>query len=260
MPNNALLFLQNWFREYVQSFYSTDEQLHFHVRLKEEHTLRVMQQGSNIGRWLAISPEQLKLAEIATLLHDIGRFKQYQIYRTFNDGLSANHAKLGLEILEQSNILAIAGLSAKQQQMIKLTVLYHNLRHLPQGIEADCLLLSKITRDADKLDIFSMLVSEDKEKQIPQPPELTDASGYSAPIIQQLLQGKLIEPKEIKTPGDLILFRLSWIYDINFTYSFAYILQQKYIEKLMARLPAADDIQKVYCYIKKYAEEHALCE
>lgn len=258
MPHNALLFLQSWFKEYVQSFYSTDERLYFHVRLKEEHTLRVMQHGREIGRWLAMSPEQLKLAEIAALLHDIGRFKQYQTYRTFNDGLSVNHAELGLGVLEQSNILRIAGLSAQQQRIVKLAVLYHNRRQLPQDIETDCSLFSKITRDADKLDIFSMLVTDDKEKQIPQPPELNCASGYSALIIEELLQGNLIEPKEIKTPGDLILFRLSWIYDINFTYSFSYILQQEYIEKLIERLPATDDIQEVYRYIKKYAEEHAL--
>lgn len=242
----------------MQSFYSTDVQLHFHVRLKEEHTLRVMQQGRKIGQWLAMSPEQLKLAEIATLLHDIGRFKQYQLYRTFNDALSANHAELGLNVLEESNILAIAGLSEKQQEMVKGAVLYHNRRRLPKDIEEDCLLLSKITRDADKLDIFSMLVSEDKEKQIPQPPELANVSGYSASVIQHLLQGNLIEPKETKTPGDLLLFRLSWIYDINFAYSFAYILQQGYIEKLMAHLPDTGDMQEVYRYIKKYTEKHAL--
>ncbi|WP_378953896.1 HD domain-containing protein [Pelosinus sp. sgz500959] len=258
MLHNSLLFLQKWFQHYVQSFYSTDEQLYFHVRLKEEHTLRVMQHGSDIGRWLAISPEQLKLAEIATLLHDIGRFKQYQIYRTFNDGLSINHAKLGLDVLEEANILTSAGLSVQQQDVVKQAVLYHNLRYLPQNLSDECVVLSKITRDADKLDIFSMLVTDEKENQIPEPPELTSASGYSDFIIQELLQGNLIEPKEIVTPADLMLFRLSWIYDINYTYSFSYILRHHYIEKMIGKLPATNDIQGVYSYIKKYAEEHAI--
>lgn len=258
MPHNALLILKHWFHSYVQSFYSADEKLYFHVRLKEEHTLRVVEHGSEIGRWLALSPEQLKLAEIATLLHDIGRFKQYQTYGTFNDGLSVNHAELGLEILEESTILTVAGLSAEQQILVKQAVLYHNRRNLPDDIEADCSLLSKITRDADKLDIFSMLVTDNKENQIPQPPELTCASNYSAHIIQELLEGHLITPKDIKTSADLMLFRLSWIYDLNFSYSFSYLLQRQYIEKLIGKLPDTDEIQDVYRYIRKYAEEHAI--
>jgi len=258
MLNNAFVFLQNWFHEYVQGFYSTDEKLHFHVRLKEEHTLRVVDYANQIGRWLALPSEQMQLAEIAALLHDIGRFKQYQTYRTFNDGLSVNHAQLGLEILEEVNILTLAGLSLGQQNLVKQAVLYHNRRQLPENIEDDCLLLAKMTRDADKLDIFAMLVTDNKEHQIPQSPELSSTLAYSTTVIEELLQGHLIKPKDITTSADLMLFRLSWLYDINFTYSFSYILQERYIEKLIATLPDTEDIRDVYCYVKKYAEQQII--
>lgn len=252
MQNNTLLFLKDWFHQYVQGFYSTDEQLYFHVRLKEEHTLRVLQHAGAIAKWLTLQPEQRMLAEITALLHDIGRFRQYQTYRTFNDALSINHAQLGLAVLEESDILSSAGLSGDQQNLVKNAVLYHNRRCLPTDIEDNCALLSKITRDADKLDIFAMLVTDDKDHKIPQPPELKYASHYSLNIIEDLLQGKLVKPKDIKTSADLILFRLSWIYDIYFTYSFSYIEEQQYVEKLIMMLPAADDIQGVHHYIKQY--------
>lgn len=258
MLHNTHSFLENWFRGYVKNFYSADEQLSFHVCLKEEHTFRVVQYGSKIGEWLCLSPEQLQLAKIAALLHDVGRFKQYQTYRTFNDGLSVNHAELGFGILEEYEILAKAGLSAKEQDIVKQAVLYHNRRQLPDDIKDDCLLLSKITRDADKLDIFSMLVTDDKKNQIPQPPELMKTVDYSDFIIREILRGNLIKPKEIKTATDLMLFRLSWIFDINFAYSFSYLLEQKYIEKLIRKLPDTDDIQAAACYLKKYAERHAV--
>lgn len=254
MKNSPLLFLRDWFHQYVQGFYSTDEQLHFHVRLKEEHTLRVMNHAGAIAKWLAFSSEQYMLAEIAALLHDIGRFSQYQIYRTFNDALSVNHAQLGLGVLEQTDILTRAGLTMHQQNMIKQAVLYHNRRCLPTDIGDECSLLSKITRDADKLDIFSMLVTEDKDKKIPHSPELKCASSYSLSIIDDLLQSRLVAPKDIKTSADLMLFRLSWIYDIYFGYSFSYVEEQQYVEKLIGTLPATADIQSVHQHIKQYIE------
>lgn len=252
MHNNSLVFLKDWFFTYVQSFYSTDERLQFHVRLKEEHTLRVLQQAGAISRWLTLSPEKLQLAEIAALLHDIGRFSQYQTYRTFNDALSVNHAQLGITVLEQSDILTRAGLSVDQQNIVKKAILYHNGRCLPRDIEESSSLLSKITRDADKLDIFAMVVTDDQENKIPQSPELQLTPRYSQKIIEDLLQGRLVEPKDVKTGLDLILFRLSWIYDIYFTYSFRYIEEQQYVEKLILMLPATEDIQCVHHYIKQY--------
>ncbi len=71
MGEDAFLFLKTWFHQYVQEFYSTDEQLQFHVRLKEEHTLRVLENAVKIGAWLHCSFEELQLIKIAALLHDI---------------------------------------------------------------------------------------------------------------------------------------------------------------------------------------------
>lgn len=256
MQNNALLFLQDWFHYYVKGFYSTDEQLQFHVRLKEEHTLRVLQQAGNIAKWLALAPEERELAEIAALLHDIGRFSQYQTYRTFNDGLSINHAELGLTILEQSAILTKAGLSAQQQHVVKKAVLYHNRRCLPSAVGDEEALFPKIIRDADKLDIFAMLVTKDMDNKIPQSPELTQDPRYSLYIIEDLLQGRLVQPKEIKTAADLMLFRLSWVYDIYFSYSFCYMEEQGYVEKIIGMLPATEDIQQVQQRIQQYIKNH----
>lgn len=257
MQSKALLYLKNWFHQYVQGFYSTDEDLQFHVRLKEEHTLRVVEQARFIAKHLSFSPDKLVLAEIAALLHDIGRFRQYQTYRTFNDALSVNHAELGLEVLEQSDILTIAGLSIQQQQIVKKAVLYHNRRHLPHDIEEDCSLFAKMIRDADKLDIFSMMVTADQENKMPHSPELKRADQYSLRIIEDILQGQLVKREDISTSSDLMLFRLSWIFDINFTCSFLHICEQQYLDKLMTALPDTEDIKHVYQYVKQYAEQHS---
>jgi putative nucleotidyltransferase with HDIG domain len=258
MNENAFLFLRNWFHQYVQGFYSIDEKLQFHVRLKEEHTLRVLENAVRIGTWLHCSYEELQLIKIAALLHDIGRFKQYQTYKTFNDVLSVNHAQLGLEVLQQTEVLASAGLTAKQQEIVRKAVLYHNRRQLPMDENGDYLVPAQITRDADKLDIFAMLVTDDKNNKIPRTIEFENANIYSAKIIEDIMQGRLVEYPDIRTANDLLLFRCSWIYDIYFSYSFSYVLEEGYLEKLVAMLPNTEEIRGVYLCLRQYANSHAI--
>jgi len=260
MDEDAFLFLKNWFHQYVQKFYSVDEQLQFHVRLKEEHTRRVLENAVRIGTWLHCTLEELQLIKIAALLHDIGRFQQYQTYRTFNDALSVNHAQLGLEVLQESKILACAGLTDKQQEIVRKAVLYHNRRHLPKGEIGECLMPAQITRDADKLDIFAMLVTDDKDNKIPQTMEFKNANIYSRKIIKDILQGRLVEYPDIKTANDLLLFRLSWFYDIYFSYSFSYVLKKGYLEKLIALLPNTEDIRCVHQCLRQYVSSRAIAK
>ncbi len=258
MKEHAFLFLKNWFHGYVEGFYSTDEQLQFHIRLKEEHTMRVLENAVRIGTWLTCSFEQMQHIKIAALLHDIGRFQQYQTYRTFNDAMSVNHAQLGLDVLQEAGSLQAAGLSDQEQRIVKNAVLYHNRRQLPIGENEEWLIPAKIIRDADKIDIFSMLITKDKDNKIPLPQELENADVYSAKIVEDILQGKLVEYPDIKTGNDLMLFRLSWIYDIYFSYSFSYIVEQGYIDKLIAALPAREEIACVHQCLRQYAREHAI--
>jgi putative nucleotidyltransferase with HDIG domain len=257
MQDKYFSVIKNWFHHYVHSFYSQDEELHFHVRLKEDHTLRVVKIAGDLAKWLKFSTEQVELAEIIALLHDIGRFTQYQTYRTFNDALSANHGELGLEVLQQSQILSLSGLPIKEQGIVTKAVLYHNRRHLPIDIAEDCSVFAKLIRDADKLDIFAMLVTDNKDNKIPRPPEVKDATSYSAQIVEDIFQGKLVEHAAIKTAADLMLFRLSWLYDIYFSYSFACIVKEQYVEQLVATLPDTGDIQRVHCWLQEYAIKHS---
>ena len=49
-------------------------------------------------RHLQLSLHDVQLAEIMGLFHDVGRFRQYSIYKTFNDAQSEDHADLGLKV------------------------------------------------------------------------------------------------------------------------------------------------------------------
>ena len=69
------------FDEYVENYNRQDEK----VRLKIEHTYRVSMLCEEIGVSLGLCEEDLSLAWLLGMLHDIGRFEQLKNYGTFID-------------------------------------------------------------------------------------------------------------------------------------------------------------------------------
>ena len=157
MNKHNLLFFHSWFNNYVKNFYSEGLiKLQENIKHKEEHTLRVCKNIVLIGKSIDLERNELYLAETIALFHDIGRFKQFKTYGTFDDRKSENHAALGVKILKETRLLSC--LSECEQNLICNAVEYHNLPKLPDNESPDCLLFSKLIRDADKLDIWNIFV------------------------------------------------------------------------------------------------------
>lgn len=89
------------FLEYTEKYIKLDDK----VRLKINHTFRVMELCEMIGRSLNLSNENLDLAILCGLLHDIGRFEQWKQYGTFEDAKSIDHGNLGVEVLKENNLI-----------------------------------------------------------------------------------------------------------------------------------------------------------
>ena len=60
------------FQEYVDSFDKTQNG----IRLKNAHTYRVADLIKTLAESISFSDEEIELAELIGLLHDIGRFEQ----------------------------------------------------------------------------------------------------------------------------------------------------------------------------------------
>ena len=75
------------------------------VILKVDHTFRVVKLCAEIAKSLNLSDEDIALAKLCGLLHDIGRFEQYRIYHTYKDKDSIDHGDLGYEILTDDNYI-----------------------------------------------------------------------------------------------------------------------------------------------------------
>jgi hypothetical protein len=256
MISTDLSSLRRWFSEYVRTFYSTDADVQAHVRLKEEHTARVCERMAELSASLALAPEQAALAQMVALFHDVGRFEQYTRYRTFNDFRSEDHACMGVRILQETGVLA--ELPEDRQVLIYKAVRYHNGREIP----ADCVevvSLARMIRDADKIDILAMIASEDALFQMLPLPEYGDMRQVSPGTLESIRQQQVARFEHIRTAADLMLFRMSWMFDMNFPWTFRTVRERNFLEKMAGKLPDSREVQSAVGALIAYRDQRASC-
>lgn len=255
MKNKLVEEYYNWFSSYVKKFYGEDMVVNQNIRLKENHTLKVAKHAKNIAKSLNLTEEEVNISEIIGLFHDIGRFEQFRRYKTFRDYISENHATLGIKILEENKILD--ELDDSRQKIIIKAISLHNTKELPSNLNEEESLYCKLIRDADKLDIFRVIIEYEKERENNPNPAIDNlpfTPGYNEELLQDILLGRQISNNSLKNYNDRKLYELSWISDLNFPFSFSYAKEKKVLEMLINCLPKNEEINRIYKYLGQYIE------
>ena len=257
MNLNDLNALKNLFSDYCRSFYFSDAEHQKNIVLKEAHTHEVCKNIVLIATEQRLSKNEIMLAETVALFHDIGRFSQYEKYKTFRDSISVNHGKLGAEILEQEKLLE--NLSEDEQEIVINSVKFHNAFGIPALKNQKTILFLRLIRDADKLDIwrvfFEYYESSGDEKASAAALGLPDTPDYSKTVLSRIYKKQLISLTSLRTLNDFRLLQLSWIYDLNFKTSFRLLLERDYIRLISARLPRTDEVGKITVILKEFASQ-----
>jgi len=255
MENTLVKEYYNWFSSYVKKFYGEDSLVNQNIELKEIHTLNVAKHAVNIAKSLNLTEKEVNTAEIIGLFHDIGRFEQFKKYKTFRDAFSENHATLGIKILEENKVLE--DLDDISQRIIIKAISLHNTKELLDNLNEEDSLFCKLIRDADKLDIFRIIIEYEKERQNNPNPALDNlpyTPGYNKDLLEDILLSKKISNNSLKNYNDRKLYELSWISDLNFTFSLNYIKEKKVLETLINCLPENEEINRILKYLEQYIE------
>jgi putative nucleotidyltransferase with HDIG domain len=260
MKRGHLLHFRRWFRDYVRHYYSDDPDYQAMVVLKEEHTVRVCREVLDIARSLDLAGEELYLAETMALFHDIGRFEQLARYGTFADFKSENHALLGVRILREEGILDI--LPDVDRRLILAAVFWHNrAAPPPEGGRGRLPFFARLLRDGDKLDIWRVVTFDYKRAGGPRNTilglGLPDDPRISSKVMEEILAGEQVSSHNLRTRNDFKLMQLSWIYDINFFYTFRQVLEREYLEIIRDSLPPSEEVERAYGQARRYAEDKA---
>jgi hypothetical protein len=259
MQNSDLGTFKDWFAGYSQSFYTANAEDNKNINLKVRHTSLVCENIVGIAKEEHLSDNDLMLAETAALFHDLGRFLQYSLYKTFRDSISVNHGKLGTDVLDKENMLR--HLPLHERQLIMNTVRFHNSFEVPSFEDQRNVVFLQLIRDADKLDIWRIFAEYYENPEGEQASAvglgLPDLPDCSKTVLSCLYEKKLATLSALKTLNDFKLMQLSWVYDLNFMHSFRLMAERDYIRKIADALPQTEEISEAVSIIKKFVHEKA---
>lgn len=234
------------------------------VEMKLEHIMRVAENCRKIAMSLKLEEEQIKLAELIGVLHDIGRFEQYQIFNKNTEekvlvtAKKFDHGEAGVEVLKKNNYIRKYIGENIYDDIIYTAVYEHNKYELPKGVSKETELFCKIIKDADKLDLFyeSVYIYWQDSKRIQE----VEEGKLSEKMLEDFYKHKLADSRNRVSETDQILRYASFIFDINFPYSFEVLKENDFISKMIDRfnyqIPETKaEMMKVKKIAKEYIEK-----
>ena len=220
------------FKEYLKDY----DMNYGPIRAKVTHTYGVVEKSEYIAKALKLSEEQIELAKLIGLLHDIGRFEQRKTYQEFEDFKCMDHAEYGLKVLFEDGWIRKFIKEDKYDKIIYDAIKNHNKYEIESGLEPENLLQAKIIRDADKLDNFRVKNTEKLENMFKYNPETFEYETISPKVYETFMKCNQIDVKDRITQIDIWISFLAFIFDLNFDISFKYIKENDYINKSIDRL------------------------
>ncbi len=215
------------FKEYVSNYDINDGK----IALKYNHILRVAEISKRIATELNLSEEDVKLAELIGIFHDIGRFEQVRRFNTFVDRDSINHGEYGVKVLFEDGLIEKFDIDEKYYRVIRLAVLNHNRKAIEDdGMTENEMLHCKIIRDSDKLDIFYVLNTDRFINSYGI--ESMEDEEFSDEIVREFKEDHFIDYSKRKTFGDKWVAHMTYVYDFNFKSSYRVMKEKDYITKL----------------------------
>lgn len=220
------------------------------IKMKICHSFRVMEISKKLAEKLNLINEQIEIATLIGLLHDIGRFNQYKKCSTFKDHESFDHGDEGVKILEENNYIRKYIQIDNYDKTIKKAIKNHN-KFLPK-IDGEDEVFCKIIRDADKLDIlYEAKVIFWKQKD-----EIIKQEDISEEVLKQFKNKELIKNEVKKSNVDSIVGFISYLFDINFKETLEEIKKENYVNDILDRFEYKESVQKQINEIKKEANEY----
>lgn len=226
-----ILHAKNEFKKYVSN-YNPDNSL---IRLKIQHIERVAEVSKKIAENLNLSEEEIKLAELIGIFHDLGRFEQVRRTNSFSDrDTGINHGELSVKVLFEDNLIRNYLDDTQYDNIIKKAILNHNRARIEPDLSEKELLFAKLIRDADKLDIFYTITFDDFSAIFWYPD--FDCEKISDTVMHQFEQGTFVNYSDIHNNADMLLAFYGYIYDLNFNISLQYLVEKQYLDIFKTRV------------------------
>lgn len=222
------------FRKFVKNYDSN----HDKISRKTGHCLRAARLGEYIARELELDKEEVELAKIIALLHDIGRFEQAKIYDNFNDYETMDHGEYGARLLQKENFIRKFVEDDKYDKIILNAIRNHNKYKIKRQrcLSKKELLYNRIVRDADKLDNFEVALANDlKYLSIDNEKSMLAVQAISDGVFKDIMNHKTIKRHKLKNAADKWAPYIARVFGLNFEFCLNYVKEKNYINRFVDR-------------------------
>lgn len=237
------------FKKIIDIYKDLEDELGFTSKL--EHTYHVAKTSKELAIKLNLDTENIYLAELIGLLHDIGRFEEFKVMHSFKE-TKFDHAEYGVKMLFEDNLIANFVSEEKYYPIIRNAIYNHNKYQIQDNLDDESLLHSKIIRDSDKLDNFRIEIEPTSEKHfvnIVNSKEEIENSLISNTVLKSIQNHECVKIFDRQTPLDYYICLLGFVFDINFKETFDIIKNNNYINIII------DKFNYTNSYTKEKMEE-----
>lgn len=235
----------NFFDKYVEKYDMNDPEINY----KYYHSYRVMDAIELIATKMNLSKNDIELAKVIGLLHDIGRFEQDKLYNSFKDD-KMDHGSYGVKVLKETDGLKHFNIAEEDYEVVYKAIENHNKFSIEPNLTERENLFCKLIRDADKLDILYAIGNPEMKGILKQ-----DDKEISKKVKEDFYNGSPANNNDVVSLNDGLLLSFCYIYDINFKETYQIIHKEKYYDKIYERINRKDIFKPYIEYTNKYIEE-----
>ena len=175
-----------------------------------------------VAREQGWSSEDIDLAWLCGLLHDMGRFEQLRRWDTFKDAESMSHAALGIEVLFGENPADAPAVTSirdfiddpAEDELIRASIAYHSDFRLPAQLDVRTRSFCDIVRDGDKIDIMRTIADSTVDTILKVDEDAFLASRFSAPTLAAFDEHRCVARDERDEPADYLVGLICFMFEL----------------------------------------------
>ena len=211
------------------------------IALKIEHTYHVAEACDAVAREQGWSSDDIDLAWLCGLLHDMGRFEQLRRWDTFKDAESMSHAALGVGVLFGENPDDAPATTSirdfieadEHDELIRASIAYHSDFRLPAQLNERTQRFCDIVRDGDKIDIMRTIADSTVDTILKVDEDAFLASHFSAPTLAAFDERRCVARDERDEAADYLVGLICFMFELVYPASRALAREQGDIHRLL---------------------------
>ncbi len=238
--------LEEAFNNYVSDYNLNNSD----IKLKYNHSFRVMKLQEKYAKILGWDKDDIELARIIGLLHDIGRFEQLRVYKTYDDSKSIDHADYSCTQLFEKGEIKKFTLKEEWYPIIEFAIKNHNKKNLKKINDERTMMHAKLIRDTDKIDIIFLIGTLEELRVSPV------KARISKRVLDDFYNHNSISNILVKNRNDKYVSQYAFAFDMNYDVCLRELRKNfiNYAEKQKENKQLMDVYEEMLKYIKERLE------